>query len=60
MLDENWLVPMHIGKEHMAMLAYKDAIDQAFIEGDEMYFVEYDRSDEVAPRFEKRIVLDSW
>ena len=42
------------------MLAYKQAIDQAFVEGDEMHIVEYERFDEVARRFDKRIVVNSW
>ena len=60
MLDENWSVPMHIGKQHMTVLAYEEAIDQVFIEGDEMHIVEYDRFDEVARRFDKRIEVNSW
>ena len=46
--------------ERVSVLAYKDAIDQAFIEGDDMHIVEYEWFDEVARRFQKRIVVNSW
>ncbi len=60
MLEENWSVQTHIGKQHMTMLTYKEAAEQVFIEGDEMHIVEYDRFDEVARRCDKRIEVNSW
>ena len=36
MLEENWSVPTRVSKQHMTVLAYKEAIDQGFIEEDEM------------------------
>ncbi len=44
----------------MTILTYKEATEQVFIEGDEMHIVEYDRVDEVARRFDKRIEVNSW
>ncbi len=44
----------------MTMLADYETIDQCFIEADEMHIVEYDRSDEVARRFQERILVNSW
>ena len=60
MLEENWSVPTRIGKQHMTVLAYYEAIDKCFIERDEMHIVEYERRDEVARPIEERIVVDSW
>ena len=60
MLEESWSVPTHIGKQLMTMLTYKEATEQVFIEGDEVHIVKYDRFDEVARRFDKRIEVNSW
>ena len=60
MREESWSVSTHIGKQHMTKLTYKEATEQVFIEGDEMHIVKYDRFDEVARRFDKRIELNSW
>ncbi len=40
MLEENRSVPTCVSKQHMTVLAYEEAIDQGFIEGDEMEIVE--------------------
>ncbi len=60
MLEANSSVPTQIGKQHMTMLTYKEATEQVFIERNEMHIVKYDRFDEVASRFDKRIELNSW
>ena len=36
MLEENWSVPTRVSNQHMTVLAYEEAIDYGFIEGDEM------------------------
>ncbi len=40
MLEKNWSVPTRVGKQQMTVYAYGEAIDQGFIEGDEMQIVE--------------------